>query len=401
MEINFLNSEDINNKIKDLLNKHSEIHIASAWGYNGEAAQCLLKNKRKFSSVTFGVAFCHTDPNLIDRLVGVKNAFIADSAKSTFHPKLYYFRTDNYAEAIIGSSNFTTGGLHKNWEANIHIAGNWEAPIFHEIRENLKSYEKLRKGITKELASKYRLQFNATKLLKKAKNPNLSEKGSSAKQLSSLLVNMKWKEYVKAIKASTNDDYRQRLSLLRKSQNMFASVSTFYKLSVNEWRAIYGVIGKQQMIEANLNDHEWGWFGAMKGFGDLNKRINEKDKFIAHAIDCIPQHGDVTEDQYDNYCKKLLLAFEGTSRKPRVATASRLLAMKRPDTFVCVSTPNKTGIAKALCYPKSTLNLDNYWERIVELIKISPWHNATRPTGKDAELWDGRAAMLDAIFYKL
>lgn len=36
----------------------------------------------------------------------------------TYHPKLYYFRENNKAKAIIGSSNLTKGGLVKNIEIN-------------------------------------------------------------------------------------------------------------------------------------------------------------------------------------------------------------------------------------------------------------------------------------------
>lgn len=73
--------------------------------------------------------------------------------------------------------------------------------------------------------------------------------------------------------------------------------------------------------------------------------------------------------------------------------------MKRPDSFVCVSNPNKAGLANALALSRTTLDLDNYWERVIEPIRISPWYNAPRPSGNDAELWDGRVAMLDAIYY--
>jgi hypothetical protein len=67
--------------------------------------------------------------------------------------------------------------------------------------------------------------------------------------------------------------------------------------------------------------------------------------------------------------------------------------------FVCVSKPNKVGLAQALAFSPSTLDLENYWQRIVEPVRASAWYNADRAPAADAEVWDGRVAMLDAIYY--
>lgn len=399
MSVKLLNAKSVSKRLRSLIEKHAEIHIAVAWGYNGAIADCLLRNKHKFASVTFGLAFCQTDPNLIDRLIGVKNTFIADGGSRTFHPKLYYFRTGDVAEAIIGSSNFTAGGLDKNWEASVHVKGPWDASVFNQIRECLESYAVLRKPVTKQLATSYRLQFDAAKTQRKPKHPILPGAGLAADQLNSSLLKMSWGEYVKAVKASPYHNFDARLSLLRECQSMFASVSSFADLSGSQWKAIAGVIGSRQMREANLNDHDWGWFGSMKGAGDFANRVAEKDTSLARALDCIPRHGDVTFAQYTGFCQHFLRAFKNSSRIGGVSTATRLLAMKRPDTFVCISNPNKTGLSDALAFPKSSLNLDNYWERVIEPIRISHWYTAPRPTDTYAELWDGRVAMLDAIYY--
>ena len=75
--------------------------------------------------------------------------------------------------------------------------------------------------------------------------------------------------------------------------------------------------------------------------------------------------------------------------------------MKRPDMLVCISKPNKQGISNDLAFSASTLNLENYWDRVVEPIGRSPWFNEERPvSGQLADLWDGRVAMLDAIYYE-
>ena len=167
MDVELLDAPEVSKRLKRLIDKHDEIHVAVAWGYNGPVADRLLQNVHKFRSVTFGIAFCRTDPNLIDRLVGTKNAFIADGGSATFHPKLYYFRSGDIAEAIVGSSNFTAGGLSKNWEASLHVKGHVDAPIFAQVRVCLEAYRPLRKSVTAAMAKSYRLQFDAAKALSK------------------------------------------------------------------------------------------------------------------------------------------------------------------------------------------------------------------------------------------
>ena len=73
--------------------------------------------------------------------------------------------------------------------------------------------------------------------------------------------------------------------------------------------------------------------------------------------------------------------------------------MKRPDVFVCVNNGNKASLAKALHFSPSTLSLENYWERVIEPIRLANWYNAPRLERPDAEAWDCRAALLDAIHY--
>lgn len=399
MDVELLNARLVSTRLRELMDGHDEIHIAVAWGYNGPLADCLLSNSHKFSSVTFGLAFCHTDPDLIARLVGVRNAFVADGGSATFHPKLYYFRTGGAAEAIIGSSNFTAGGLGKNWEACVHAKGHVDESIFKQLRECLTGYAKLRRPVTTELANSYRLQFDAAKSLRKPKNPVLPNRSATWRQLNSPLVKMSWDDYVGAILSSRYHQVDGRLSLLRACQRLFASVASFATLSNNEWKAIAGVISEKQKREAGLDDHDWRWFGSMSGMGDFSSLIAAQDAWLALAIDSIPRHGEVTQSQYETFCQHFLKAFEDSSRTGGVPTATRLLAMKRPDSFVCVSKPNETGLAEALTFSRTTLNLDNYWERVIEPIRISPWYNAPRPSGKNSDLWDGRVAMLDSIYY--
>jgi hypothetical protein len=320
----------------------------------------------------------------------------------TFQPKIFLFeRSDGRCAAIVGSSNLTPGGLDKNWESSVLVKGSTKDTFFKDLSSQIRSFDSIRLPITADLAEIYAAQAKENSKRPRLAHPILPSQGKKWKQASSPLGTMSWQDYVDAVKRSRTHNMKKRLKLLRVCQEMFARVSSFSELSTLEWKAIAGVIGERQQIEGGLGGHEWTWFGSMKGMGDFANRVSEKDRALSNAVDAIPRSGNITKFQYEVFCEHFIRAFENSTRKGGVPTASRLLAMKRPDMFVCISKPNKQGISNDLAFSASTLNLENYWERVVEPIGRSPWFNEERPvSGQLADLWDGRVAMLDAIYYE-
>ncbi|EJU08944.1 hypothetical protein LH128_31620 [Sphingomonas sp. LH128] len=74
-----------------------------------------------------GLDFYHTDPTLLIELWKIASKpgsllelFVSD-ADETFHPKIYAFRYPNGCKLLVGSANFTKGGLSGNYEASILI----------------------------------------------------------------------------------------------------------------------------------------------------------------------------------------------------------------------------------------------------------------------------------------
>ena len=83
-----------------------------------------------------------------------------------------------------------------------------------------------------------------------------------------------------------------------------------------------------------------------------------------------------------------------------MATATRLLAMKRPDYFVCVDSKNRKGLCHAFLVPTS-VTLDDYWESFCMRIQQAAWWLVPEPKGTlERSVWRGRAAFLDALFYE-
>lgn len=400
MLISLIDAGETGRRLRALIKKHDRISIAVAWAGVMPVAETLLENTTKFESVLLGVDFSATDPALIERLVDVPNAFVARNRIGCFHPKIFYFQTRDLAEAIIGSSNFTQGGLGPNFEANVCVKGAVDEPFFQQVRNQLERYEHLKLKITGPLAASYRRQSKAASNRPRPKNPVLSDEIQDWARVNSPLGIMSWTEFVRLARQDLYHDFAKRMKLVRAIQQIFFKALSFANLTTAEAKGIAGVLGKADAESAKIHELDWGWFGSMGGAGTFASLIGKMDNKLAAALDAIPKRGDVSEAQFNNYVTAFAAAFLRQPRTAGLGPATRLLAMKRPDLFVCVNNRNKGGLAAALAFAPSTINLKNYWRRVIEPIRQAPWYNAPRPVGRNADLWDARVAMLDAIYYR-
>lgn len=97
-------------------------------------------------------------------------------------------------------------------------------------------------------------------------------------------------------------------------------------------------------FDLNLNGK---LFGIMAAAGKFSNRINEQDMYIGSALECIPSEGEVNETIYKNYLAEFRNAFEKYNYGGYgLGVTTRLLAMKRPDMFICINNANYKAIKK-------------------------------------------------------
>ena len=398
MKVSVLDAKALNKALPRLIAEHDEIHMAVAWAHIGPVADKLIENKHKFKSVTVGLDFCATDPDFVDSLLHAPNAYVFKKDGACFHPKIYLFMTGEKAEAIVGSANFTSGGLGKNFEACLHLScAADEAPI-PDLLATLESYAPHRQPVTEKLADAYRRQAEIVNRLPRPRSPILPSDKAEFPWIDSDLVKMGWPTFLQEVRKDP-DQLESRMELLRYLQPLFAREQSFSSLTASEWKAVAGIVHSDAVGDSGLDQDQIGWFGAMQASGSFTQLIAKQDPKIAKAIDYIPPRGPVTEKDFKQFCKLFEAAFADSARKGGVPTATRLLAMKRPDLFVCVNSENKARLAEELHFAPTTLSLDNYWERVIEPITLAKWYNAPRPEDLDAEVWDCRVALIDVLYY--
>jgi hypothetical protein len=128
--------------------------------------------------------------------------------------------------------------------------------------------------------------------------------------------------------------------------------------------------------------------------------VNANSRGLSQALDPIPLRGEVRRAEYLQFIDAYVRAYPGR-RRHGLATATRLLAMKRPDYFVCFDAENRDGLCRAFGIGLGHHDYERYWDSVIERILISEWWMSPRPTGTKARsIWDGRAAFLDSLYYK-
>jgi len=404
MKATFLDTAQVRQQLRRLMKEYDEYFWAVAWGSDGDMADRLLVDPDKIRQLLVGTHFCQTDPALLERLKKCKGArVVAQSGGGTFHPKVFVFAKGSTRAAIIGSANFTNAAFAKNTEAALLLEGSSsDVPLVEAAAfVNAHWLEWEAKGkITDEFLAAYRRQYEATELLRRrlGKPPHIPDRRNGRNPEHDLLK-MDWVEFQKSVHTAGNaSTISDRLDILSGARRMLDRRS-FSQLEPIERRALAGMVDQGQSIKNGLGHLDWKLFGSMLGAGAFQNRINENDPDICSALDHIPPQGEVTKEHFARYCDSFLRAFSGAERQPRLPSLTRLLALKRPDYFVCLDKRNWKGLGKDIGFPFVNLQIDQYWESVLEPLFETKWWNSPRPAGQSGPLWDGRVAMLDVIYY--
>ena len=152
------------------------------------------------------------------------------------------------------------------------------------------------------------------------------------------------------------------------------------------------------------------WFGLMLDIGVRFKSVvNRRSHELAQWLDSIPRSGPISASQVEQYLEGMI-AMPGVT----ISTATRLLAMKRPDYAVPVTLSNVAGFRSdsrigPRCPLPTILNkqdgeelrsLARQYAAMLQQLWKAPWWQAPPPDkGLEATIWSGRVALVDALFY--
>jgi hypothetical protein len=274
----------------------------------------------------------------------------------------------------------------------IHISSDDEdSDVRPQLKNQIKEYWDQGKVATNESVAIYRLLWKAQQpALKRISGAYSSSNTKSKAPIDSEIMSMSWQSFSQTVHA--NNDFNERCNLLDLVRIEFNRGNAYSTMKIDIQKTIAG-------LPNNFCNHS-GWFGSMKGAGYFKQQINVNNIHLSNALDSIPLDGAVTYEHYNSYISEFIKAFPNGGHG--VGIASRLLALKRPDYFLCLTKENETWLCTDFNIKKIMNDKQNryerYWDEVICRIMDSVWWNEPKPTDNQAiRVWLGRAAMIDAL----
>lgn len=388
---------ELEKEFRRLTKQYQNFYWATAWASSSSPLfSDLLTNKDKIQKIVVGIHFYQTHPNFIEAFLNDKQVHFIQQPEGTFHPKLYLF-TDSSSkwELIIGSANFTNEAFSRNIEASILINNidNNSSNVFNNAVELVEKTFADGKTFDKTDLEKYRITWKNQQQKIKSLSGQYGSKKRKPKPIHEVpMMNRSWSEFMNEVRNEASHGVDRRLRVLEIAKELFESITDFSELTEEQRKFIAGIPNKLDVDGAE----DWGYFGSMKGAGIFKNKIKTNDRNISKALDQIPLSGQITKRHYDNFIKYFTQTFTGNY----IATATRLLCMKRPDTFVCFDSKNRSSLCKDFGIIQSEMDYERYWDDIVERVYDSDWWQNPNPKNNTEEkVSEARAAFLDSLYY--
>jgi len=385
-------TQQLDKELKRLLNSYSKYSWAIAWGSISykDGFKLLKKNKDNIKRMVVGIHFYQTHPDFISEFINLQSVKFVMNPDGVFHPKVYLFESNNGDwECIIGSPNFTGSAFTINSEVAVLLSSkdNDAGVAFQNLTNVLEKYWE--RGVylkNKELISYRDLWKRKQKPLNLVSGQYGGSKKVKRSPLDVDIFKMSWKDFFHEVKDDQEHSLLGRIEVLNAAKNLFESHKHFNDMNVEDKRGIAG-FGPEEEIH-------WHWFGSTVPAGNFKQAINNENQYISMALDKIPLHGDVTKNHYRAFVNEFSEVDGGG-----IATATRLLSMKRPDYFLCLNSKNKDNLCTKFAIPKN-IDLLDYWDVVIERVIDCVWWASEKPTDQlEVAVWNYRVAFLDALFY--
>ncbi|MET3179617.1 UNVERIFIED_ORG: hypothetical protein ABIC43_002776 [Variovorax guangxiensis] len=370
---------------------------AVAWATDNPLTRVALDRRDKFRHLVLGTNQFITAPSVIEQFMAHPTFRVQLPDAELFHPKVYCFDMGDHLAVMTGSHNLTGRAFSLNTEASVLMTGPCTDPHLVSFFRFVEKHWRTGSEVNADWLYGYKANHVRSKQLRKEAERWIDVKPSTAKKSLPGVQDMDWTRYLAEV---TNDKIHGvdgRLLVLEKAGELLHGCS-FADLSETDRKRIAGTRGRVRSKEGEL---DWGWFGAMGASPSFATTVMGNAEALASAMAAIPAEGGVEYADYERFVERFMAAFDQKLRAGGgIGTGTRLLAMKRPDQFVGLNDANRRGVCAHFGQAVNTTTLDNYWERIIEPMRLSVWWQAKEPSARQEQrIWKCRAAMLDAIHY--
>jgi len=371
-----------------------ELHMTYAWAAssNGKATHWKLLPLERVKRAVLGIHFAQTEPMVLRKLHSRKVLRVMPDTRGVFHPKLLLGIKGRQAQALLGSSNFTSGGFAGNTEVNILLRGLISAEPLAKLAAFIDEQSAHPRTFVPKSAwfSRYERLYASRPKPPKPGDP----KGASLKVSKLADLTVDWSSYVDLIANQEgrplgnswvvrvfDDPEGSYLQEVEACQNAFGGALKFEDLTLDNRKLIAGWGGDST-----------GYFGRMSVARDFKNLTTNHPQRIGRFLDTIPLRGTVTLELVRRYLEGVT-----STKGVGMGVATRLLSMKRPDRFLPVNNANKERIFTAFSQRAGTVDA---YLGIIKQVWSFPWFKTLKPDDPTGQrIWRARVALLDAILY--
>lgn len=385
--------------LKELCAWGTELRLAYAWATSNKGLDPHWKSPPlgKVTQATIGIQFSQTEPAALRALLkcGPSVLKVVEDTGGVFHPKVIVALRGDEARALLGSSNFTSGGFSGNTELNVLMAGRVDAGPLAELLTFLNQQWTHPRAFVpdEEWLGRYERAYAA--------RPVPTPVPKSGNAIQKLLVHeesdldIAWDHFYALIekqeRRSLANGYEihvfdhadgSYLQEVERCQEFFHAHPKFDEMPLEERKFVAGFGGTS------------GHFGRMIGAGYFKNMVIERPEEIGPILDTIPLEGRPSDAQVTKYVEAAS-SIHGVS----LGTATRLLIAKRPDLFLSVNGASRERIKEV--FGAAPTSAKAYVE-LMKRIWSKPWFNEPEPDNEHGRrIWRVRVAILDAVMYEV
>ena len=377
---------------------------ATAWATPNQAYSAALAHIAKFSRLVVGTHSFHTAPECLRELRVHPVVVFRSNIGPLFHPKLYVFEHENRYTVIVGSHNLTRGAFEKNIELSTVTDFERNDPAVQDLLDFIETQANENNVIVSNaFLARYEDLYRIAKRQRKdldrlyEATPDWQEEDARKRKP----IYLDWDTWFQRVRDFDLHGLEARLEVLRRIREIFNGHDSFASMSEHDRRRVAGLASPEMN---RLDGIDWNYFGDMSNsvrYGQSFGRFVIQDpQGLSNALELIPLERPVWKEDWEAYWEALM-SLAGEDGGIGRATATRLACVKRPDVFVPLNKKNEKKLANLLGAKVGQISSGvNYWDRVVQPMRMTPWWSSDRPEeALQAQAWDGRGALLDALIY--
>ncbi|MBA6391911.1 hypothetical protein H4J38_14140 [Colwellia sp. BRX10-3] len=155
--------------------------------------------------------------------------------------------------------------------------------------------------------------------------------------------------------------------------------------------------------DISVYDFDVEWFAGTRGAKTFHQLLKSHPQAFDLALDNIPLDGDVSLADYQNFVNayQAVFAVHTNEEKAPLSAATRLLAMRRPDQFIALTSGKIDTLSQGLGLVKlNNQSFDDYWHEMIASIRNTQWWRSEMPSDEvELQLWKNRAILIDLFLF--